>query len=90
MLFEGLLNWQDSSVLLDSGASANFISHRALEKSKQLLHPTEATLELADGQTSTIVGTATVNLRIAGFRPHVSCFVTNFWEQTLTFLETLF
>ena len=77
MLFEGLLNWQDSSVLLDSGASANFISQKALEKSKQLLHPTEATLELANGHTSKIVGTATVNLRIGGFRLHVSCFVTN-------------
>lgn len=77
MLFEGLLNWQDSSVLLDSGASANFISQKALEKSKHLLHPTDATLELADGHTSKILGTATVNLRIGGFRSHVSCFVTN-------------
>ena len=77
MLFEGLLKWQDSSMLLDSRASANFTSQRALEKSKQLLHPAEATLELADGQTSKILGSATVDLRIGGFRSHVSCFVTN-------------
>ena len=77
MLFEGSVNWQDSSVLLDSGASANCISQKTLEKSHQQLHYTEATLELADGQASKILGTATVDLRIGGFRSHVLCFVTN-------------
>lgn len=46
-----------------------------MEKSKQLLHPTEATLALADGQTSEILGTVTVSLRLHGSRMHASGFV---------------
>lgn len=66
-----------ASVLLDSGQALTFSHRRALEKPNQLLPPTEATIELANGQKSKILGTATVNLRLSGFRMHVFCFVTN-------------
>ena len=61
---------------LDSGASANFISKKALDIGKLTLNPTEATLELADGSSSPILGITEVTLRIGAFRTHVPCFVT--------------
>ncbi len=76
MLFEGRLEQQDALMLLDSGASANFISKKALDIGKLTLNPTEATLELADGSSSPILGTTIVNLRIGAFSTRVSCFVT--------------
>ncbi len=76
MLFEGHLEQQDALMLLDSGASANFISKKALDIGKLTLNPTEATLELADGSSSPILGTTTVTLRIGAFSTRVSCFVT--------------
>ena len=76
MLFEGHLEQQDALMLLDSGASANFISRKALDIGKLTLNPTEATLELADGSSSPVLGTAEVTLRIGAFRTRVSCFVT--------------
>ncbi len=76
MLFEGRLELQDALMLLDSGASANFVSNKALDIGKLTLKPTEATLELADGSSSPILGTTIVNLRIGAFSTRVSCFVT--------------
>ncbi len=76
MLFEGHLEQQDALTLLDSGASANFISKKALDIGKLTLNPTEATLELADGSSSPILGTAELTLHIGAFRTRVSCFVT--------------
>ncbi len=76
MLFEGRLELQDALMLLDSGASANFVSKKALDIGKLTLKPTEATLELADGGSSPILGTTIVNLRIGAFSTRVSCFVT--------------
>lgn len=88
MLFEGLSNWQDSSVLLDSWASANFISQKALEKYKQQLHYTEATLELADGQEIKFLALPlSICVQAASARMFPALQPT--WEQTL-FLETLF
>ena len=46
MLFEGHLEQQEALTLLDSGASANFISKKALDIGKLTLNPTEATPEL--------------------------------------------
>ena len=76
MLFEGRLEQQDALMLLDSGASANFISKKALDIGKLTLNPTEATLELADGSSSPILGTTEVTLHIGAFRTRVPCFVT--------------
>ncbi len=76
MLFEARLEQQDALMLLDSGASANFISKKALDIGKLTLKSTEATLELADGSLSPILGTTIVNLRIGAFSTRVSCFVT--------------
>ncbi len=76
MLFEGRLEQQDALMLLDSGASANFVSKKALDIGELTLKPTEATLELVDGSSSPILGTTIVNLRIGGSSTCVSCFVT--------------
>lgn len=63
-------------MLLDSRASADFISKKALDIGKLTLNPTKATLELADGSSSPILGTTYITLRIGAFRTRVSCFVT--------------
>ena len=76
MLFEGHLEQEDALTLLDSGASANFISKKALDIGKLTFNPTEATLELADGISSSVIGTAQVTLCIGAFCMRVSCFVT--------------
>ena len=67
---------QDALTLLDSVASANFILKKALDIGKRTLNRTEASLELADGSSSVLLGTAKVTLRIGAFRTRVSCFVT--------------
>ena len=76
MLFEGQVERQDALVLLDSGASTNFVSKEVLDSCGLSLSPTCATLSLADGKTSPILGTTEVNLRIGGFHSRVTCFVT--------------
>ena len=69
MLFEGQLKQQDALMLLDSRASANFILKKALDMGKLTLNPTEATLELADGSSSPVLGTAEVTLRMYRLSP---------------------
>ena len=74
-------NWsierRDFLVLLDSGASTNFISKKVLDSCGLQLRPTTATLVLADGNSSPILGTARVKLQLDGFHSHVSCLVTD-------------
>ena len=60
MLFKGLLEQQDALTLLDSRASASFISKKALYIGKLTLNPIDATLELTDGSSSPFLGTAEV------------------------------
>ena len=55
MLFEGQVGRQDALVLLDSGASTNFVSKEVLDSCGLSLSPTCATLSLADGKTSPIL-----------------------------------
>ncbi len=59
-----------------SGHLPTSFQRKALDIGKLTLDPTEATLELADGSSSPILGTAEVSLRIGAFRMRVSCFVT--------------
>lgn len=63
-------------MLLDSGASTSFVSKKVLDSCGLALSPTSATLSLADGKTSPILGTTELNLRIGGFHSRVTCFVT--------------
>ncbi len=49
MLFSGQLERQEATVLLDSGASANFLASSVLSSCGLHLKKTDATLELADG-----------------------------------------
>ncbi|DBA88056.1 TPA: hypothetical protein ACH3X2_005058 [Trebouxia sp. C0005] len=56
-LLRSLTEQQDDLALLDSGPSVNFITKKALDICKMTLNPFEATLELADGNSSPTLGT---------------------------------
>lgn len=90
MLFKGGIERLDSLVLLDSGASTNFVSKKVLDSCGLQLSPTTATLILADGNSNPILGTAKVNLQLGGFHSHVSRFVIDLATAFDLILEITF
>ena len=76
MLFEGTIDGVKCCNLLDSGASANCISDAAIERLGLVMAPTQASLELADGNTSPILGRVKVKLKMGAFHSHLFCYVT--------------
>ena len=76
MLFEGTIDGVRCCTRLDSRASANFISDDNIERLGLVMAPTQASLELADGNTSLILGRVKVKLKMGAFRSHQLCYVT--------------
>ena len=68
MLFEGTIHGIQCCNLLDSRASANFISDAAIERLGLVIAPTQASLELADGNTLSILGKVKVKLKMGAFQ----------------------
>ena len=79
MLFSGQLEPQEATVLLDSGASANFLAPSMLSSCGLHLKKTDATLELADGHESPILGTTQVRVHLGALRCNVECFELSYW-----------
>ena len=77
MLFEGLLERQAARVLLDSGATANFLSKTMLESTGLPLWKSDAVVSLADGNDNPIFGETKVSVHIGALHLRVNCFVTD-------------
>ena len=76
MLFEGTIDGVRCCTLLDSGASTNFISDADIERLRLVMAPTQASLELADGNILPILGRVKVKLKMGAFHSHQLCYVT--------------
>ena len=79
MLFEGGTITQDLSytVLMDTGASANFISPQLLKRLQLECQPADAKLRLADNTEAPILGKVQLRLKIQQFSTVVWCYVTD-------------
>ena len=82
MLFEGGFSGQDRSrleapILLDSGASSNFVSPRLLRQLAITYKSTSAKLRLANDSESPILGKVRLRFKLQHFTATVSCFVTD-------------
>ena len=76
MTFDGSVNKQYASILLDSGATHNFIDSRLAAALGVPLRAVRAiSVQLADDTTALITSCCTVRLRIQGYNASVSCFV---------------
>ena len=82
MLFEGDFSGQDgfrleAPVLLDSGASFNFVSPRLLRQLATTYKPTSAKFRLANNSESPILGKFRLRFKLQHITAMVSCFVIN-------------
>ena len=81
MLFGGSTDGNKCSSLLDSGATANFIRQAVVDRLKSIVTPTEASLELADGNSLPILGRVQVTLKMGASHCHMYCYVTKLAES---------
>ena len=83
MLFEGTFNGSrpygglTAPILLDTGASSNFVSPRLLQRLGITYSPTTATLRLADDSSSPILGRVRLRFRLQSLTCTVTCYVTD-------------
>ena len=82
MLFEGDFSGQDgcrleAPILLDSGASSNFVSPRLLRQLAITYTSTSAKLRLANNSESPMLGKVRLRFKLQHFTATVSCFVTD-------------
>ena len=78
LLFEGRTGQPSVKLrtLMDTGASACFVSPRKVQELGLKLHPADATLRLADNTESPITGKVQLRIRIQHFSAMIWCFVT--------------
>ena len=81
MLFEGKSAGLTVQTLLDSGANANFISPRVVQRLKIPVQPAaDAKLILAENSESAIKGFVKMSLRLGPFHTTVACYVAELSE----------
>lgn len=68
-------------ILFDTGASANFVSPRLLQKLEISYAPCSATLRLADDSSAPILGKIRLRLKLQSFTCTVSCYVTDLCDE---------
>ncbi len=82
MLIEGrTIQGIKAVTLLDTGATANFISPRLLEQLKLPCKKTDAKLRLADDSESTILGEVLLKLKLQHLTVQLPCFVTGLCDE---------
>ena len=83
MLFEGGTTKQGLSfiILMDTGASANFISPQLLRRLQVECQPADAKLRLADDTEAPILGKVQLRLKIQQFSTVVWCYVTDLCKE---------
>ena len=68
----------EAPILLDSGASSNFVSPRLLQQLAISFKPTSAKLRLANNSESPILGKVRLRFKLQHFSDTVTCFVTDY------------
>ena len=83
MLFEGLILHQrlPATILLDSGASTNFVHPKLVQQLRMHMQPASASLRLADNTEAPILGKVKLRLRMQGFSAAIPCYVTTLCED---------
>ena len=83
MLFEGgiIKHGLSFPILMDTGATANFISPQLLKKLQLECQLTDAMLRLADNTEAPILGKVQLKLKIQQFSCVVWCFVTDLCKE---------
>lgn len=86
MLFEGSFGGDDGGrlkapILLDSGASTNFVSPRLLKQLSISFTTSSAKLKLADNSDAPILGKVRLRFKLQNFTATVSSFVTGLCEE---------
>ena len=66
----------DAFILLNSGATSNFVSPRLLKQLAVNYSPSSATLRLADASSVPIVGRTRLHFKLQSLSCTVSCYVT--------------
>ena len=82
MLYEGLCigdhgGHLGTTVLLDTGATSNFVSQKVLRQLSIKYHCSGSTLKLADNSEAPILGKVRLRLNIENFTTTVTCYVTD-------------
>lgn len=94
MLFEGCFGGSDGGVkapvLLDSGASSNFVSPGLLQQLGVSYSPSSAKLKLADSSEAAILGEVWLRFRLQHFTASVFCFVTELCSEFSVILGNSF
>ena len=85
MLFEGNFQGEaarlEAPVLLDSGASSNFVSPRLLQRLAITYSSSSAKSRLANDSEAPILGKVRLRFRLQNFTATVTCFVTDLCED---------
>ena len=71
----------DAPILLDSGASANFVSPRLLKHLAVTCSPSSLTLRLADDSSAPILGKVRLRFRLQSFSCTATCYVTDLYDE---------
>ena len=81
MLFTGSIYNSRTKLLLDSGASASFISKHVADDLSLALKPYSGTVRTADGHDASICGTCTVRVKIQQYQDYVTFYVCELSPQ---------
>jgi predicted aspartyl protease len=74
-LYRAMVNGSECSVLVDSGASANYINSKFLSVISQLRQIKGQAVETANGQQSRISAIATFGLQLGDYRDDMEAYV---------------
>lgn len=75
MLYEGMISGESATILLDSGASASFISKDLADELQLHVQPFSGAVRTADGHDAQVTGKCTVRVKLQHYRGDVTFFV---------------
>ncbi|KAG1116496.1 hypothetical protein G6F42_013676 [Rhizopus arrhizus] len=75
LLYYSLMNGHSCSVLIDSGASANYISHKLLSIVTQLRAVKGQAVETANGQQSAVSSVTMFSLQLGGYKNDIKAYI---------------
>jgi hypothetical protein len=75
MLFQGMISGESATFLLDSGASASFISKDLADELQLHVQPFNGAVRTADGHDAQVTGRCTVRVKLQQYRGEVTFYV---------------
>jgi hypothetical protein len=87
MMFAGRVAAIKANILLNTGASANFVSKSFAKWTGITVRPVKYSVCLADDKTTEVAGEATVYVQSGAFHRPVKCYVMDMLYEVIPYLE---